>query len=504
MINDKTNPINNDMACVFVILGGTGDLTKRKLIPALYQLYSEKKVSENFAVVSVGRREYSDEEYRAQMEQDTLKYGENKFNKEKWDEFSKIVYYKAFDMVTGSDGYTDLEVFLMSLDRTKQTDRNRIFYLAVGPNLFLPILKNLKARGMLENQIGWQRIMIEKPFGYNLDSARELQTDLLELVTEEQIFRIDHYLGKEMLQNIVAIRFSNSIFESLWNQRYIENIQINSSETIGIESRGSYYEGSGILRDMVQSHILQMLSLICMEPPIDLTADNVRDEKVKVLKSLQLFDPESAKANIVLGQYGKNEANGLIGYREEENVAKDSMVPTYVALKAEIKNYRWGGIPIYIRAGKRLEGKTSEIIIQFKKNPSITIYDEYKDTEPDFLIIKIQPDEGIKFQINIKEPGDSDAIEKVEMDYCQTCRYTINSPQAYERLILEAIQNDPSLFTRWDEVEAAWEYIDSIENSISKVHPNFPNYPAGSMGPGDAAILLNGTKVYRDREVAKT
>ncbi|WP_036931646.1 glucose-6-phosphate dehydrogenase [Proteocatella sphenisci] len=499
MLNDNTSIRDEDTSCIFVILGGTGDLTKKKLIPAIYKLFSDKKISKNFALVSVGRKNLSHQEYRDQMEQNTIKYGEHQFNKVKWDEFADNVYYNAFDMVDDNVGYRDLDTFLKSLDNLKQTKGNRIYYLAVGPNMFIPISKNLKNNGMLENQTSWQRIIIEKPFGYSLDTALELQNSLLELIPEEKIFRIDHYLGKEMLQNIIAIRFSNSIFESLWNHKYIDNIQINSSETIGVEHRGSYYEKSGVLRDMLQSHILQMLSLICMEPPINLDADSIRDEKVKVLKSLQLFDKVSAKENIVLGQYGNGEDN-IPGYRDEENVDKNSIVPTYISLKAGIKNYRWGGVPIYIRAGKRLDKKSSEIIIQFKKLPGINIYDEYKYTEPDYLIVKIQPEEGIKFQINIKKPDDGNFIEKVEMNYCQTCRYDFNSPKAYEKLILEIIKNSSALFTRWDEVEAAWKYVDSIENSISKNSTDFPNYKAGSIGPEDASILMGETKIYRDIE----
>lgn len=491
MLNNDIDIIDKDIPCVFVILGGTGDLTKKKLIPAIYKLFSDKKVSNNFAVVAVGRSELSHQEYRDQMIEDAIKYGEGEFNEKKWKEFADSLYYSFFDMIKDEKGYSKLNLFLKSLDDLKKTKGNRIYYLAVGPDMFIPVLENLNKNRMLENKNSWHRVIIEKPFGYSLDTARELQKSLLDLISEDKIFRIDHYLGKEMIQNIVAIRFSNSIFESLWNYKYIDNIQINSSEIIGIEGRASYYEKSGILRDMLQSHILQMLSLICMEPPINLEANSMRDEKVKVLKSLQLFDKESAKENVVLGQYYGDDKDNVLGYREERNVDNSSMVPTYVALKTGIKNYRWGGVPIYIRAGKRLSEKSSEIIIQFKKFPGIDIYDEYKNTEPDYLIIKIQPEEGINFQINIKKPDDGNSVEKVDMSYCQTCRYDINSPRAYERLILAAINNNPSLFTRWDEVESAWVFIDSIEKSISKVDLNFPNYKAGSVGPADAHILMS-------------
>ena len=499
MLNDNASITDSDMSCIFVILGGTGDLTKKKLIPALYKLFVDKKVSDNFAIVSVGRRKLSHQEYREKMEQNTIKYGDNEFNKAGWDEFSRKLYYSNFDLLTDNMGYSKLNLFLESLDESKDTKGNRIYYLAVGPNMFVPIVRNLKDNMMIENLDSWQRIIIEKPFGSSLETARELQKSLLELISEDKIFRIDHYLGKEMIQNIVAIRFSNSIFESLWNHKYIDNIQINSLETIGVESRGHYYEKSGILRDMLQSHILQMLALTCMEPPVKLDADSIRDEKVKVLKSLQLFDRASAEGNIILGQYYGDD--NVPGYRDEKDVDKNSSVPTYIALKTGIRNYRWGGVPIYIRAGKRLNKKNSEIIIQFKKLPGIDVYDEYKNIEPDYLTVKIQPDEGIKFQININKPDDEGLLEKVEMDYCQTCRYEINSPKAYERLILEAIKNKSSLFTRWDEVETSWEYIDSIEKSISKLDLKFPNYKVGSIGPKDAYLLMSGTKAYKDNGV---
>jgi len=345
---------------------------------------------------------------------------------------------------------------------------------------------------MLENKSSWQRIMVEKPFGTSLQMASELNEEMLRAVPEENIFRIDHYLGKEMVQNIIAIRFCNSIFESLWNHQYIDNIQIISTETIGIENRGSYYENAGILKDMLQSHILQMLSLICMEAPVDLKPESVRDEKVKVLKSLRLFDEAPNQSHIVVGQYGR----GLVGeheaaaYREEAKVSPDSRTPTFIALKACVDNFRWGGVPIYIRAGKCLDKRVSEIVVQFKKLPGSGFFKEFAGTAPNVLVIRIQPSEGIYFHINAKKPGINFTIEEIGLDYCQTCKYDNNTPGTYERLILEAVRNNPSSFTRWDELEYSWKYVGSIERALAGREPEYPNYPSGSRGPKEADDMM--------------
>ena len=369
---------------------------------------------------------------------------------------------------------------------------NRLFYLAVAPQYFEVIVRSLHEHGMLDNLKAWQRILIEKPFGYDLSSAKELNNSLLSLVEERNIFRIDHYLGKEMIQNILAVRFGNSLFEPLWNNNYIDNVQITSSELLGVENRGGYYENAGILEDMLQNHLLQMLAIIAMEPPISLDPEMIRDEKVKVLRSLRLFDVKSSKTDVVRGQYSRGIMNdrSVLGYREEERVSDTSNIDTFVALKAYIDNFRWGGVPFYIRSGKRINKKITEIVIQFKKLPGINFYPDFKDNKANLLVIKIQPREGFFFQINAKKPDSDFIMEQVQMDYCQSCRVENNSPEAYERIILEAIRNNLALFTRWDELEYSWNFVESIEKNTSQACEDFPNYSAGTQGPKAAFDLI--------------
>lgn len=478
-------------SCVFVILGGTGDLTKKKLIPALFRLSVAGKLPHDFAAVAVGRQNITDDSYRKSMAENVSQNVPEKFNPEHWEEFQRRLFYKRCDL-TSEEDYVGLDGFLKALDQQFHTQGNRIYYLAVAPDLVRPIIDSLKARGMVENQLSWQRLMLEKPFGSSLASAKELNKAIAKIFREDKVFRIDHYLGKEMVQNITAIRFSNSIFESLWNHKYIDNIQITSSESIGIENRGHYYEKSGILRDMLQNHILQMLALICMEPPVDLSPQAIRDEKVKVLKCLRFYNEESFTSHVVFGQYGKGTVEGknVAAYREEVHVSPHSDVSTFVALKAYVDNFRWGGVPFYIRAGKRMKERESKIVIQFKKLLGTEFYKEFEAALPDNLVLTIQPKEGIFFQINTKRPGDVAGIARAEMDYCQTCRYEHNSLEAYERLLLEALRNNTALFTRWDELEYSWAFIENIEKYLSALRIEYPNYDAGTNGPKESVELI--------------
>lgn len=372
------------------------------------------------------------------------------------------------------------------------TRGNRLYYLAVAPEFFEGIIRNLKNNNMVCKSIGWQRVMIEKPFGSSLETARILNSNISKLIPEEDIFRIDHYLGKEMIQNILAIRFGNSLFEPLWNANYIDNIQITSNELLGVENRGAYYEKSGILKDMLQNHLLQMLTMIAMEPPVDFDPESIRDEKVKVLRSLRPFTSASFKEDIVRGQYGPGTVNEatVVGYRQEERVSKESNTDTFIALKTYIDNFRFGGVPIYIRAGKRMDTKSTEIVIQFKKLAGINYYKEFDQIGNNLLVLKIQPEEGFFFQINAKKPGNDFKMEKVELDYCQSCKYINDSPEAYERLLLEAIRNNSSLFTRWDELEYSWKFIESIEKCYENNSTNYPNYAAGTTGPEESVHLI--------------
>jgi len=468
--------------CVFVIFGGTGDLTKRKLIPALYSLFERKKLPKNFAIVATGRKTINDLR--------TLIDGE--INEVIWSEFCKMFFYFTFDFSAETENYDRLKVFLDKVDNDFSTQGNRVYYLAVAPEYFSTIITSLKGNGLLENKVSWQRVMVEKPFGTSLEIAKDLNKKILKSLAEENIFRIDHYLGKEMVQNIIVIRFCNSIFESMWNNKYIDNIQIISSEKIGVEKRGGYYDKAGILKDMLQNHILQMLSLICMEAPVDLSPEAIRDEKVKVLKSLRLFDKETDQDKIILGQYGKGQIRDeeVIGYREEDKIDPESNTPTFVALKTCVDNFRWGGVPIYIRAGKRLDKRISEIIIQFKKLPGTNFYDVFSETEPNVLKIRIHPAEGIFFTINAKMPGIKMEIEKVGVDYCQIYQDSDKTYEPYEHIIIGAIQNNPSFFTRWDEIENSWNYIKSIAEVVKGMKMDFPNYEAGSKGPKEAEKFL--------------
>ena len=493
-------PLNSrtdlDQSCLFVIFGGTGDLTHRKLLPALYKLLKHKLLPDNFAVVSVGRRVKTDDEYRAEAAA-SIQGSRRDAEQEAVDpvllaRLTERIYYRKVDFEDDHMAYQELQGCLEKFDKQYGTHGNRLFFLAVAPEFFGVIVTRLQERGMLRNELGWQRVMIEKPFGSNLATARELNRVITAALPEHQIFRIDHYLGKEMIQNIMALRFGNSIFEPLWNHQFIDNIQITSNETLGVEARGGYYEQSGIRRDMLQNHLLQMLSLIAMEPPVNLEAESIRDEKVKVLRSLRPFDEKSAHGNIIRGQYGPGLKGGqpVAGYRDEERVAPDSNTDTYIALKTYVDNFRWAGVPFYIRAGKRMNRHTTQIVIEFKKLPGIEFFSSFKNQNPNLLVVEIQPQEGLFFQINAKKPGNDLIMERIDLNYCQSSQIQNNSPEAYERLILEGIRDNKSLFTRWDELENSWQFVDSIENALRGPAPDFPNYTAGSQGPMAAMDLI--------------
>ena len=486
------NYINKELSSIFIIFGGTGDLAKRKLIPAIYSLMYEEKLPKNFTIVSIGRQKKTYDEYREEVREYVVKFSRFSLSEESWLKFSNKIFYKNFDFTTDYKGYKDIDLFLETLEVKYLTGGKRIYYLAVAPEFFEAIIGNLKINAMVDRAVGWQRVMIEKPFGTSLKTARILNDNISKLIPEKNIFRIDHYLGKEMIQNILAIRFANSLFEPLWNANYIDNIQITSYELLGVESRGGYYENAGILKDMLQNHLLQMLTMIAMEPPVDFEPKSIRDEKVKVLRSLRPFTAESFKDNVVRGQYGAGETSGtkVVGYREENKVSRNSNTDTFIALKTYIDNFRFGGVPIYIRAGKRMNTKNTEIVIQFKKLPGINYYKEFDNIASNLLVLKIQPGEGFFFQINAKKPGNEFKMEKVELDYCQSCNYSNDSPEAYERLLLEAIRNNSSLFTRWDELEYSWKFIESIEKEFKNNILSYPNYSAGTAGPREAIDLI--------------
>lgn len=477
---------------LFVIFGGTGDLTHRKLLPALYNLMIETRLPAEFKILSIGRRDKDDMTYREEARQSVTSFSRSKIDELHLNAFLQHVFYYRVEFESDHEGYTRLGIVLNASENAFVLPCARIFFLAVAPEYFGLIIDRLKLHELIEKANPEHRVMIEKPFGSDLSTARELNQSITEVLDEHQIFRIDHYLGKEMIQNIMAIRFGNSLFEPLWNHHYIDHIQITSTEMLGVENRGGYYEQSGILKDMLQNHLLQMLALITMEPPVDLEPESIRDEKVKVLRSLRQYDKASAETEIVLGQYGSGQINNhdVPGYREEERVSPESNTLTYIALKACVDNFRWGGVPIYIRAGKRLDRRRTQIVIEFKRLPGVNFYEEFKNLNPNLLVIEVQPSEGMYFQINAKRPGNEFAMERVELNYCQNCRYQGNVPEAYERLILEAFRGNSSLFTRWDELEHSWSFIESIEASFRRHQNNFPNYSAGSRGPEAADQLI--------------
>jgi len=478
-------------ACLLVIFGATGDLTHRKLIPALFNLTKEHLLPEHFAVVAVSRRTQSNETYHQDVYPSIAKFSRFKPESMVWEQLQARLFYYNLDF-NHSEGYLEFQKFLSGLDSRFHTQGNRIFYLAVAPEFFEVIVEKLQQHRLVAHDNGsWQRVVIEKPFGHDLNSATTLNQKIAKVFPEKNIYRIDHYLGKEMLQNILVIRFANAFFEPIWNSRFIDNIQITSAETVGVETRGPYYEKSGAIRDMVQNHLLQLLALIAMEPPVSLDAEYIRDEKVKVLRSLKPWTPEAIRDNVVRGQYGPGQLDSqrVSGYRQEDRVKPDSAVETFVAMKVMIDNLRWGAMPIYLRTGKRLPAKSTEIIIEFKALPKI-LFQKSEQLESNLLVIRIQPQEGVFFQFNAKSPGQATLIAPVQMEFCQNCCETVNSPEAYERLLYDVIRGDSTLFTRWDEVETSWRFVDPILTAWKDSPPVFPNYSAGTWGPEAADRLL--------------
>src|SRR6184192_4659165 len=477
--------------CNIVIFGATGDLTHRKLIPALYNLAADGDLPPSVAIVGFARRKKSDDEFRSDLEEATRKFSRQAVRDEIWKTFAQSIFYHQSDFDDES-GYKSLAKRLDEIDKNYGTRGNRLFYLAVAPDQFEPILKHLKAAGLNETCKGsWARVIVEKPFGTDLASARELNRIISHSFSEEQTYRIDHFLGKETAQNILVLRFANAIFEPLWNTRYIDHVQITAAETLGVEGRAGYYEGAGALRDMVQNHLLQLLCLIAMEAPSDLRADSIRDEKVKVVRCLRRMITDEVSSNVVRGQYAEGAINGksVPGYRSENNLDPKSMTDTFVALRLNVDNWRWWDVPIYMRVGKRLPKSGTEISVHFKKAPFVLFNKE--TNEANVLVIRIQPDEGISLRMQAKMPGTSFRIEPVKMDFHYGTSFGKASPEAYERLLLDAMSGDATLFARRDEVEEAWAFIDIIEKAwAEKNAPSLTFYPAGSWGPEEADELL--------------
>ena len=483
--------------CTIVIFGASGDLTARKLIPALYHLYVEGQMPESFRVLGFARREKTDESWRAEMREGLEKYSRSQaVDEAQWAQFAANLGYHRGDL-TDPVAYTGMAERLKGYGDA-QLSNNLVFYLAISPSLFGEVVDHLHEANLLERAEEedefWQRVVVEKPFGHDLESAHVLNNHLLRHARERQIFRIDHYLGKETVQNIMMFRFSNAIFEQLWNRETIEHIQITVSEDIGVGSRGGYFEEAGTMRDMMQNHLLQILSLVAMEPPPTLAAEDVRNEKVKALKSIRAMTPENVAKQVVRGQYFAGTVNGdnRAGYRQEDRVNPESNVETYVALKLFIDNWRWSGVPFYLRTGKNLPMRASEVRVQFRPTPNVLFAAQGNlDLMPNALTIRLQPDEGISLRFNGKVPGNSISARPVRMHFGYDTEFGAYTPEAYERLLLEAMAGDATLFIRRDEVETAWKIVDDIRAAWGdEPLANREFYAAGSWGPEAADELL--------------
>ncbi|HLH60270.1 MAG TPA: glucose-6-phosphate dehydrogenase [Ktedonobacteraceae bacterium] len=474
--------------CVMVIFGATGDLTHRKLLPALYNLALETPLPAGFSVVGFARRPYTDEQFREQALESINQYSRQKpVNPQIWESFASGIHYLQSDFHSPA-GYEKLNTLLNALDHERGTGGNRIFYLSTPPSQYPEIIQNLGAAGLNKSRKGWTRIIIEKPFGHDLVSARELNRQVAKVFREEQVYRIDHYLGKETVQNILVFRLANGIFEPVWNRRYVDHVQITVAENIGLEGRGAYYEESGAIRDMVQNHVLQLLTLVAMEPPIAFDANAVRDEKVKVLHALQPLTGQDVLTHTIRAQYGSGWVGGrqVPGYTEEPGVSPTSTTETYVALKVFIDSWRWAGVPFYLRTGKHLPKRVSEIAIQFKQAPLMLFKrsEAHGQVEPNVLTLRIQPDEGISLKFGAKVPGTEMQIRSVNMDFFYGSSFFREQPEAYERLLLDCMLGDSTLFTRRDEVEAAWAFIQGIlDEWKNEPRETIATYESGSWGP---------------------
>jgi glucose-6-phosphate 1-dehydrogenase len=472
--------------CALVIFGASGDLTKRKLFPALYSLAYRQLLPEKFAIVGVARTAGTEDEFRERMKAAVQEFGRDDFRDDVWQELADGMHY------IGGDGNEDaifdrVAETLTELDRERGTAGNRVYYLAVPPDAFETIVQGVGKRRSAE---GWTRLIVEKPFGHDLASALELNDLVHRYFEESEIYRIDHYLGKETVQNMLALRFANGIFEPIWNRQFIDHIQITVAESIGIEGRAAYYEKAGAIRDIFQNHLLQLVALTAMEPPIDFTSDSVRNEKVKVLKSMHTPGPK----NVVRGQYGRGYVDGeeVPGYREEPGVDPNSMTETFVAAKLYVDNWRWADTPYYVRAGKRLARRETTIAIEFKRAPHPPFEElAAEGLRPNVLLINIQPDEGVSLAIGAKVPGQGLQIRTVHMDFLYGGAFRTDMPEAYERLVLDCMRGESTLFTREDEVTEQWQLVDAIVAAWRRDRPSFPNYAAGTWGPPSADELLH-------------
>ena len=472
--------------CALVVFGASGDLTRRKLFPAVYALAARGMLPEHFAIVGVSRSEETDAEFKARMKESVREFGRDKLDEKVWKRLAAGMHYLAAD-VAGGGGEDALLDLLARLDRQRGTAGNRVFYLAVPPSAFSILIEKLgRRRGEWS---GWTRLIVEKPFGTDRGSAHRLNDEVHRYFDEREIYRIDHYLGKETVQNLLALRFANGIFEPIWNRQFVDHVEITVAESMGIEGRAGFYEHAGAIRDVFQNHLLQLVALTAMEPPVDFSAESVRNEKVKVLRALR----QPRGRDVVRGQYGPGyiEGQAVPGYRKEPGVAAQSTTDTFVAARLQIDNWRWAGTPFYVRVGKRLPKRETTIAIQFQRAPHPPFAKETEEgMRPNVLVVHVQPDEGVSLAIGAKVPGQGLAIRTVVMDFLYGAAFRTELPEAYERLILDCLLGDATLFTRADEVDAQWALVDSIVGRWKREKPSLPNYAAGTWGPPEADELL--------------
>jgi len=478
-----------------IIFGATGDLTKRKLFPALYNLAKEKFLPENFAIVGVGRQEMTTEDFRRKIIDDLKEFVGSSANKKLLEWFEQRTFYTGGDFDDDKKLFKDLKELLAEVCEQHKIPENFFYYLATPPQLFANVAGKIHKNGLAKEENGnWRRFIFEKPFGRDLESAKNLNHQLLKILKEKQIYRIDHYLGKETVQNILVFRFGNSIFEPIWNRNFVDHVQITVAETLGVEMRGGYYDTAGALRDMIPNHIFQLITLTAMEPPVSFEADAVRDEQAKILQAIQPFSPEDVLQAAVRGQYGTGEIDGkkASSYRDEANVAPESNTETYAALKLSIDNWRWGNVPFYVRTGKRLPAKHTEVVIQFKKAPFMLFRNTpIERLTTNRIVIHIQPDEGIALHFGAKVPGPIVNMGAVDMDFNYLEHFGKQVSTGYERLLYDCMTGDATLFQRADMVEASWEIVSPVLDVWQAIPArDFPNYETGTWGPKEADELL--------------
>jgi glucose-6-phosphate 1-dehydrogenase len=485
-------PLPKGESCLLVIFGGTGDLTRRKLIPALYDLACIGCTNPTFDVLGIGRTELTDDQFRERMHEGAAKSKDSRnYTESGWQGFAKRLHYLVGD-ANQAGFYASLKSKIAEM-QAKGASQNLLFYVSVPASLAPPIVEGLGQSGLAHNSAGWTRVILEKPFGHDLRSARELNAIVSNVFDEESVYRIDHYLGKETVQNIIMFRFGNSMFEPIWNRNYIDYIEITAAETLGVESRAAFYEETGALRDMVANHLLQLLTLTAMEPPVAFDADSVREQKVQVLRAIRPMSVEEVAKRTIRGQYGPGKIGGtdVVGYRQEPGVNPESITETYVAVEFHVDNWRWAGVPFYVRAGKRLAGPVTEIAVHFKRTPQALFARSQEDVHHNVITMRIQPNEGISLNFGAKTPGSHMRASRVNMDFSYRDAFGTATPVAYETLLLDAMRGDATLFTRRDEVEAEWRIITPIIEAWATLpSPQFPNYAAGSEGPASADSLI--------------